>query len=274
MTALPQLPEARLIDADGCRLAYYIAGPDDGRPLVICHGLAAGALQFADDMAYFADRGYRVIAPDLRGHGQSAVPFKDDGTAYAISRLADDLLRILDAEGITRTDWVGNSLGGIIALDIMGRAPERLNRVVVFGTAFALDLPGLVVHGLALGYAAIGRPLLSRITAHMTCPGARARKIVYQTLLAARPEAVKGIAAHVRRYDLTANAQGFENPFLMIRADRDKAVNLALPASIAAMAGRETFRLAHIKDAGHCANLDQPEAFRRIVLAFLNPDGR
>lgn len=268
MTTPPQLPKARQIDADGFTLAYYTAGPEDGHPLVLCHGLAAGALQFADDMAYFADRGHRVIAPDLRGHGQSGVPAEDDGTAYAIAQLADDLLRILDAEGVTRTDWVGNSLGGIIALDIMGRAPERLNRVVVFGTAFALDLPGLVVHGLALGYAAIGRPLLSRITANMTCPGTRARKIVYQTLMAARPEAVKDIATHVRCYDLTTNAQGFENPFLMIRADKDKAVNLALPKSIAAMTGRENFQLAHIEDAGHCANLDQPQAFRQIVMDF------
>lgn len=269
MTALPQLPEARQVDAGGLTLAYYVSGPADGQPLVLCHGLAAGALQFAGDMTYFAEQGFRVIAPDLRGHGQSDVPTQDDGTAYGIARLADDLLGILDAEGISRTDWIGNSLGGIIALDIMGRAPERLNRVVVFGTAFALDLPGLVVHGLTLGYAAIGRPLLSRITARMTCPGASARAIVYQTLLAARPEAVKGIAAHVRRYDLTANAVGFANPFLMIRADRDKAVNLTLPNSIAAMAGRENFKVIDIADAGHCANLDRPAAFRKILMDFL-----
>lgn len=58
--------------ADGVTIVYDDLGPRDGVPVVLCHGLAAAGEQMAADAAFFAERGYRVLVPDLRGHGRSA----------------------------------------------------------------------------------------------------------------------------------------------------------------------------------------------------------
>ena len=58
--------------SDGVALVYDDFGPADGAPVVLCHGLAAQALQFADDAAFLAGKGHRVLVPDLRGTGDPA----------------------------------------------------------------------------------------------------------------------------------------------------------------------------------------------------------
>lgn len=268
---IPQLPPPRFIEVEDCTLAYYVDGPVNGPALVLCHGLAAGGLQFARDLAHFADKGYRVIVPDLRGHGQSGVPRSDDlKSAYSVTQLANDLLAILDTEGVKQTAWVGNSLGGILALELMGREPERLSRVATFGTSFALSLPGYIKPGLVIGFKLLGKQTLARITAQATSRSEMARAIVYYTLLSARMSAVAEIADNVRSYDFRANAKKFRKPFLLIRGDRDKAVNKTLEKPLGAMRRRKNFTLVDLKDAGHCANIDQPARFHEIVMGFLS----
>jgi 3-oxoadipate enol-lactonase len=165
---LPKMPPARHVRRDGYKLAYVVVGPDGGKPLVLCHGLAATGLQFIEDAAFFADKGFRVIVPDLRGHGRSERGPKKRAL-FSIAHLADDLLAILDKEKVTQADWVGNSLGGILGLEILGRAPRRIDHFAAFGTSYSLNVPGFVVPlGVALTRLS-GKTLLSRFLAPMTC---------------------------------------------------------------------------------------------------------
>ena len=112
--------------SDGVEIGYGVAGPRDGRTVVLCHGLAAAGRQLAGDAKAFAEAGYRVLVPDLRGHGGSGKPAgKALAKDFSIARLAEDLFDLLDREAVTSIDWVGNSLGGIVALPMVHRAPER-----------------------------------------------------------------------------------------------------------------------------------------------------
>ena len=98
---------------DGVRMAWTEAGPEDGRPLVLLHGLFSNAnvnwLKFGT-AARIADAGLRVIMPDFRGHGKSAAP--TDAAAYPADVLADDVLALIDHLGLTDYDLGGYSLGG------------------------------------------------------------------------------------------------------------------------------------------------------------------
>jgi pimeloyl-ACP methyl ester carboxylesterase len=98
---------------EGVRLAYREAG--EGRPLILIHGhMGRGAHWVESGLAgRLTDRGYRVIMPDLRAHGDSAKPY--DAAAYPADVLTDDGLALVDHLGLTDYDLAGNSLGGRIA---------------------------------------------------------------------------------------------------------------------------------------------------------------
>lgn len=104
-----------------------VAGRALPTPIVFVHGLAASSAMWYAPAAKF----FSLIGPcllyDLRGHGKSDMP--DRG--YGISRMADDLLGLLDARGIDRAHLVAHSFGGMICLLFALKHPERVASLVL-----------------------------------------------------------------------------------------------------------------------------------------------
>jgi pimeloyl-ACP methyl ester carboxylesterase len=121
----------RFTDHNGVELVYRETG--DGRPLVLLHGFTASGSQWLDHGpgAALAGQGYRVILPDLRGHGDSARPH--DPARYPPDVLADDGLALISRLGLDDYDLGGYSLGGQIVLRMLVRG-ARPARAVVGGT--------------------------------------------------------------------------------------------------------------------------------------------
>ena len=110
-----------------------------GRPLVLLHGLLGSGAQLADSgpARALAAQGYRVILPDLRGHGDSVRPH--DPACYPPDVLADDELALIDHLGLDDYDLGGYSLGGRLVLRLLVRG-ARPARAVVGGQGLdALD---------------------------------------------------------------------------------------------------------------------------------------
>lgn len=113
--------------SDGARLVWYELG--EGRPVLLLHGLFSNAetnwLKFGHADAVAA-RGFRVIMPDLRGHGRSAAPH--DPSAYPPDVLARDGLELIASLGLRDYDLGGYSLGARTAarMAILGAGPRRL----------------------------------------------------------------------------------------------------------------------------------------------------
>jgi len=84
---------------------------------------------------WFAHHGHAVLAPDLPGHMRSAGPLLPDVQAHA-----DWVLALLDAAGVREAALVGHSMGSLIALEAAGRAPERITRLVMIGTAYPMKV--------------------------------------------------------------------------------------------------------------------------------------
>ncbi len=129
---------------DGVGLAYDEYGHGTATPVVLCHGLAATGEQFAADAMFFAGLGHRVLVPHLRGHGRSAAPSPLTETSLSIARLATDLIEMLDDASVERVHWVGNSLGGIVALEML--AARRFRTLATFGTTYTIKLPRVGGH--------------------------------------------------------------------------------------------------------------------------------
>ena len=270
MAEIPKLPKAKYVKNGAYSSAYFTLGEKGNEPLLLCHGLAASGLQFVADAHFFASRGYYVIVPDLRGLGRSKTPDDRKESDFSFSFLASDLLAILDKEGIAQVNWVGNSLGGILALYIMGFSKERIKSLVTFGTAFSLDVPEVFIPILEFGSKNLGNKISAQLGARSTSSNKQAQDIIYEMLLEVDMFVVIAIAKYVRNYDLIKNALSFNRPILLIRGLSDVAINITLKPTINAMKHQPNFTLIDIKNAGHCANLDQPELVRQAILEFLD----
>ena len=253
---------------DGTPLAYDLHGPVHGQPLVLCHGLAASGLQFAADAEFFAAQGFRVLVPDLRGHGQSGVPATRDSRSFAIPTLADDLVAMLDHAQLGPVHWVGNSLGGIVALDLVARMPERFKTLAMFGTAFSLNLPPALGRVLPPVHRLLGPRRLAALTAWSTTGDKAARKTIAAMAEAIDPSTIAAIAASISRYDLTHAATGFAGPMLVLIGGRDRAVNLALRPALSRIGKRDNFATVTLPMGGHCANLDATDDWRAALTQF------
>ena len=107
--------------------AFHVARAGRGRPLLLLHGWPEFWLTWAPVMARLSDR-YQVIAPDLRGFGDSDKPAGPFGAAEH----AADLLALLDALGVEKAGVVGHDVGGAIMQPLARAAPERLARLLFF----------------------------------------------------------------------------------------------------------------------------------------------
>lgn len=242
---------------------------EEYQTIVLCHGLAANGLQFVADAHFFAAQGFRVIVPDLRGHGRSVAPEERSNEDFSLVQMSADLLAIMDQERAGSVHWVGNSLGGILALCIIENHQDRLASFTSFGTSYSLSAPSFVVPAFRGIYRLLGAELLARIAAPLTCANKNAQSIVYAMLHEMDVDAVVRILPHVANYDLISSAVNFDGPIMIIRGKNDHSVNQALKPTLASMASAKSFELVDIVDAGHCANLDQPQIVREAILNFI-----
>ncbi len=115
------------------KLNYIEKG--EGKPLIMIHGNEESCVYFKAQMEYFADRGFRCIAPDSRAHGDTP-----RGTApLTIRQMTDDIIGFMDELGIKKADFIGFSDGGNIMLIMAMKYPERINRMIVDGANLTLD---------------------------------------------------------------------------------------------------------------------------------------
>jgi len=118
----------RELEWRGARLGYAVAG--DGPSLVLVHGLG-GTIENWRGIAPALACEYRVLVPDLPGHGRSAVLPE----ARDVDALAEAVLAQVDAEAIRDAVWVGHSLGGVVALRAAALRPETARGLVLAASA-------------------------------------------------------------------------------------------------------------------------------------------
>ena len=137
---------ARSIVAAGIRTNYHDVGT--GHPLLLIHGSGPGVSAWANWRLVMPElsRQARVIAPDMVGFGfTDRLDLAQPGQRYDMDTWVRQAVGLLDALGIEKTDLVGNSFGGALALALTIRHPQRVRRLVLMGSVgvpFAIT-PGL-----------------------------------------------------------------------------------------------------------------------------------
>jgi pimeloyl-ACP methyl ester carboxylesterase len=152
MNEPPELPGVRheYLDIGRLRMHVALSGPEDAPPILLVHGWPQNWWAWRHVIEALAER-FRVIAPDLRGHGWSAAPVG----GYEKDQLATDLLAVLDILGIERTTWIGHDWGAWTGYIAAIRAPERFERML----ALAVPHPWTPSHPRQLALLAYQGPV-------------------------------------------------------------------------------------------------------------------
>ena len=106
-------------------------------PLVLIHGFMGGGVQWQSQRRAWGDA-REIITPDLPGFGANNAAVAPD----TIAGFAEYVLAEVDNQGVEQFDLLGHSMGGMIVQEMVVLAPQRVRRLVLYGTAAAGDLPG------------------------------------------------------------------------------------------------------------------------------------
>jgi pimeloyl-ACP methyl ester carboxylesterase len=120
------------VDSNGIRMHVHEAG--EGYPVVLCHGFPEIWYSWRHQLKALAAAGFRAIAPDQRGYGETSRP--DPIEAYTLRNLVADLTGMLDRLGIEKCAIVGHDWGGIVAWGAAMIAPGRFEKVAGLNTPF------------------------------------------------------------------------------------------------------------------------------------------
>ena len=120
-------PESTMIETNGIRMAVYEQG--DGPAVVMLHGFPELAFSWRHQLPALAVAGFRAIAPDQRGYGQSYVPA--DVSDYRIEELIADVNGLLDALELESATFAGHDWGALVLWQMAMRNPERIDGMIV-----------------------------------------------------------------------------------------------------------------------------------------------
>ena len=146
--------ELHYIELHGDRIAYQDVG--SGEALLLLHGMAGSSETWRAIIPQLSRR-YRVVAPDLIGHGQSAKPRGD----YSLGAFAVWLRDLLDELGVTRATVVGHSLGGGVAMQFVYQHPDYCQRLILISSGGLGPDVGLVLRLLSAPGAELVLPVIA-----------------------------------------------------------------------------------------------------------------
>ena len=127
----------RHVETNGIRLHVVEAG--SGFPVLLCHGFPELWYSWRHQLRALATAGFRAIAPDQRGYGETDAPAAIE--AYSIHHLVGDLTGLLDGLGLDQAVVVGHDWGGLVAWQMALLASHRVAGVVGVNTPFFPRLP-------------------------------------------------------------------------------------------------------------------------------------
>ena len=264
----------------GERIRLVELGPRTSPPVVLAHGWGASAFAWRETIEALAAAGWRVVAPDLRGHGFSEKP--DDPRLYTSAALTDHLLAIMDAAGVERAPLVAHSLGAEAALGAALQAPERVSRLVLIAPV------GLGHVALAFVGRLLTPAFLTRVLTRLLGPwsvrlalffaSARMRWQAEVIEQHAAPLAQRGFAAATRhllhgalwRRRLPSELARVRVPVLVIVGTKDRLVPTRGLDEWCALLPNA--RAERVEGAGHVLPEEAAERVNPLVIEFLAPE--
>jgi pimeloyl-ACP methyl ester carboxylesterase len=280
-------PQARFYQSQGLRLHYTDWGNETAPPLILIHGGLDHSRSW-DALALGLRTSFHVIAPDLRGHGDSDWA---SGSSYSLADHVYDLTCMMTSLGLEKAAIVGHSMGGMVSLVYSGAFPEKVSRLAVLDGV--TNFPARKI-----------KPIETRIAEWITVLDKTARRKIHRYASVAdaaermrarnarlTPEQAMHLATHALKRDADGAFIWKFDPYLRAPAPYRLSLDdhIALWSGIACptllVAGSESFlpdpekagvlghfrqaKLVRLEGAGHWLQHDKAEEVLRLLEWFL-----
>jgi len=230
-------------------------------PVILIHGAGGNHLYWPAEVRRLSS--YRVLAPDLPGHGKS-----EGSGLQSVSSYAQALRDWMDALEIRRAVLVGHSMGGAIALQMAAKHPERIAALVLVSTGarlrVAADLLENTRHPTTFSNA-VGW-ILERSFGPEAPP--RLVELAGSRMLETRPSVLYGDFLACDLFDISDQLTEIRQPALVLHGSEDRMTPPRLSQFLAG--SLPNARLASVPGAGHMLMLERPEAVAAALQSFLN----
>jgi 3-oxoadipate enol-lactonase len=266
-------PEVVLTDAGTVRLHYLDVGSGDP-PIVLLHAFPLSSAMWAPQLPALS-ASHRVIAPDLKGFGESDLP--NYLGAYTMEGYVLELIALLEHLGLDRVVLGGISLGGYLAFNLLRARPDLIAALVLADTKPGADTPEVFKRRS-------DQQALAARGSKQTLVKALLPTLIGRTTLGGRPELVEllgqmmmktsaggyrgALEAMKFRPDSTDLLAGIKVPTLVLVGEEDGPVP---PDSVREWQEQVPgSRLIVLPHAGHLSNLESPDAFTAAIVEFLD----
>lgn len=255
-------------------LSYYETGSD--APLVLLHGFPLDHTMWRHQIEALRDS-CRIIAPDLRGFGQSALAADDAENGVEMARYAADVNSVLDDAGISEPVILcGFSMGGYVLWQFVRLFPERVRAIVLCDTRAAADGDEARANRLKVAAEVMqsgSGPIAENMLPKLLCPAtlANQQNVVEEVDAMIRGTAPAAIAAAqrgmARRPDVREELPGINVPALVIVGAEDAITPPTEMRDVAEVLPQA--KIVEIPGAGHMTTLENPAAVNDALREFI-----
>ena len=260
-----------LLPLSGRNICYDLVGPESGEVVAFSHSLAADLGMWAEQVPALTGAGYRPLRIDLRGHGGSGAP----PAPYTIDALADDVIAVLDAAGIDRCHFIGLSIGGMIGQSLGLRHATRVRSLMLCDTQTESPADAATRWGPrieAINKAGSLEPIADATLDRWFTGDFRKKrparwKQIRDSIVGCTPTGYTGCAQAIGNFNFTARLGSVKTPTLVVCGTDDPSAAPAESRHIASLLPNGSYD--DFPGAKHLPNVEQPEAFNRVLLAWL-----
>lgn len=254
------------------RIAYASAGSGE-ESIFFLHGIGGNKTNWSEQLRFFSQHGYRAIAWDLRGYGDS----DDYAGEFLFEEISADLVRLMDELRVKKAHFVGLSMGGRILMDFASSHSNRIQSLSIcaafpsFGKALSdeqrHDYIRLRKQPLLSGrsFAELAPDLVSSLL------GPTASEAMYNTLYESicqlrKDSYLKALEAAVF-FDRSKEIQGIQSPTLLLYGEHDHLTPPEMGLKVKALMPHA--QMSVLAACGHLINLEASDAFNQIVYQFI-----
>jgi 3-oxoadipate enol-lactonase len=258
----------------GMKLHYEVVG--EGPAVLMIHGFTNHGMVWAQQTADLLHAGYRVVMPDLAGHGLSQLAEQ----TITVDELAQDMVGLLDHLAIDRAVVCGLSLGGMVAQYLAADRPARVEALIVANSCVDSTAPDVVAaneswiemferpNGPLLRMQAVWPQMLNE--RYRASPTAEAFLATWKRINGKIPgSSFANVARGLQQFKSVDRLKCVTARSLVIAGEFDRLFPPPVCQEIASSIAGATF--AVIDGAGHLSSLDSPLPFNELLLGFLQP---
>jgi pimeloyl-ACP methyl ester carboxylesterase len=257
----------KVLSKDGCNIRYWISNKEKSSWIIFLHGAGADHEMFNEQLP-IVGKEFNLLLWDARGHGLS----RPMGVKFSIKLLMEDLVEIMNKEGIEKAMFVGQSMGGNVVQEMAFYHPHKVEKLVLVDCTcntmkltnlerFYLNLTPLIIQLYPWNYLVKASVKASALTPHVQNYLRKVFNLV-------------GKKDFINIFLATAACLHYEEgykinkPILLVYGESDQTGNIKKIAS-SWVSSEPYCRLVEISDASHCANQDNPSQFNEVFWEFL-----